>query len=60
MATSKATEFETEGGGNGDTNYVVQGDIILKTDTSPEKFWDEVTKSMNRRWNTSKNNKRGR
>ena len=60
MATSKATEFETEGGSEGDTNYIVQGDIVLKTDTDPGKFWQEVSRSMSRRWNTNKNNRRGK
>lgn len=60
MATSKATEFETEGGSEGDTNYIVQGDIVLKTDTDPGQFWQEVSRSMSRRWNTTKNNRRGK
>ena len=56
MATANATEFETEGNGSEGTSYILYGDVNLKTDTSPAKFWTEVGRSMQSRWNTSKHN----
>lgn len=56
MATANATEFETEGNGSEGTSYILYGDVNLKTDTSPAKFWTEISRSMQSRWNTSKHN----
>lgn len=58
MATAKATEFERENVDNSGTSYVLYGDVNLKTDTSPEKFWNAVAQTMGSRWNTTKNIKR--
>ena len=56
MATANATEFETEGNGSEGVSYILYGDVNLKTDTSPAKFWSAVSAQMQSRWNTSKHN----
>lgn len=51
---AKMAEFEPKNVSN-ETQYIVQGDIILEGLDNPAEFWQEVTTAMGNRWNVTKN-----
>ena len=51
---AKMAEFEPKNVSN-ETQYIVQGDIILEGVDNPAEFWQEVTTAMGNRWNLTKN-----
>lgn len=51
---AKMAEFEPKNISN-ETQYIVQGDIILEGLENPAEFWQEVTTAMGNRWNVTKN-----
>ena len=42
----------------GETQYILQGDVIIDGTENPENFWDAVTNQMRNRYSVTKNNKR--
>ena len=56
MATTKLPETKKVVGAEGqNTQYIVQGDIVLENTNNPAQFWDEVSKAMSNRHNVTKN-----
>lgn len=56
MATTKLPETKKVAGVEGqNTQYIVQGDIVLENTNNPAQFWDEVSKAMSNRHNVTKN-----
>ena len=56
MATTKLPETKKVAGAEGqNTQYIVQGDIVLENTNNPAQFWDEVSKAMSNRHNVTKN-----
>ena len=56
MATTKLPETKKVAGAEGqNTQYIVQGDIVLENTNNPAQFWDDVSKAMSNRHNVTKN-----
>ena len=56
MATTKMPETKKVAGAEGqNTQYIVQGDIVLENTNNPAQFWDDVSKAMSNRHNVTKN-----
>ena len=56
MATTKLPETKKAAGAEGqNTQYIVQGDIVLENTNNPAQFWDDVSKAMSNRHNVTKN-----
>ena len=56
MATTKLPETKKVAGAERqNTQYIVQGDIVLENTNNPAQFWDDVSKAMSNRHNVTKN-----
>lgn len=56
MATTRLPETKKVAGAEGqNTQYIVQGDIVLENTNNPAQFWDDVSKAMSNRHNVTKN-----
>lgn len=56
MATTRLPETKKVAGAERqNTQYIVQGDIVLENTNNPAQFWDEVSKAMSNRHNVTKN-----
>ena len=58
MSTLKMPEYETTTNNDNGVSYIVEGDVVLKTDTKPEEFWKKVGNAMGSRWSVTKHNRK--
>ena len=58
ISTMQIPEYTSLLSNAGETQYILQGDVIIDGTENPENFWDAVTNQMRNRYNVTKNNKR--
>ena len=58
ISTMKIPEYTSLLSNAGETQYILQGDVIIDGTENPENFWDAVTNQMRNRYSVTKNNKR--
>ena len=58
ISTMQMPEYTPLLSNAGETQYILQGDVIIDGTENPENFWDAVTNQMRNRYSVTKNNKR--
>ncbi len=58
ISTMQIPEYTPLLSNAGETQYILQGDVIIDGTENPENFWDAVTNQMRNRYSVTKNNKR--
>ena len=58
ISTMQIPEYTSLLSNAGETQYILQGDVIIDGTENPENFWDAVTNQMRNRYSVTKNNKR--
>ena len=58
ISTMQIPEYTSLLSNAGETQYILQGDVIIDGTENPENFWNAVTNQMRNRYNVTKNNKR--
>lgn len=58
ISTMQIPEYTSLLSNTGETQYILQGDVIIDGTENPENFWDAVTNQMRNRYSVTKNNKR--